>query len=248
MSTEPETNALTQRPSEAIALVEAQKRQAQLMAASNFLPKCYRGNPADCLIAIQWAHRTGRDPMELLQNSYVVHGTPGLYGRYMLALANRAGVFDKRIRFVTSGDYEDMVVTAIGLIDGDEYTASASMQMARDEGWNKNPKYKGAFREIMLRWRALAILIRFTCPEVLLGMYTVEELEDQRWADARVAEPVNPAVEALARDIAGVTEDEPTPDPEEEPVATEIIDAKGEVVGPPDPEDVDLFRDLGGES
>lgn len=244
MSTEP-TNALTQRPSDAVALIDAQKRQAELMASSNFLPKCYRDNPADCLIAIQWAHRAGRDPLELLQNSYVVHGTPGLYGRYMLALANRAGVFDKRIRFATSGSYEDMTVTAVGLIDGDEYTAAASMQMARDENWVKNPKYKGAFREIMLRWRALSILIRFTCPEVLLGMYTVEELEDRRYAEARTVAPENPAVEALARDIAGVAEDEPTPDPEEEPVVTEIIDAKGEVVGPPDPEDVDLFRDLG---
>ena len=53
------------------------------------------------------------------------------------------------------------------------------MAMAKAEGWTKNPKYKtmGAY---MLRLRSSVLLIRTTCPEVLLGMQTADEVEDVR--------------------------------------------------------------------
>lgn len=211
MSTEVTT---TQQSDETTELM----RKAKLLSTSQFLPKCYQNRPDDCLVALQWAQRSGRDPMELLQNSFVVHGTPGLYSRYMLALANREGIFDKPVRFVTKGSGDSLEVTAVALIDGEEYTASASMAMARAEKWDRNPKYNGPMAEHMLKWRSLAFLIRFTAPEVLLGLYTVEELEDVHYAEhpPRDVTPRTDSAAALVQNmIDGPGEEEPSDEPEE---------------------------------
>jgi hypothetical protein len=185
--------------------LNTQVRMAKLLAESQFLPKHYQGRPADCLVAIQWAQRSGRDPLELLQNTYVVHGSPGMYTRYMIAQERRAKVFDAPIRFETEGGGRDMVVTAYGMIDGARYDASASMQMAIAEGWAKNKKYD-TMQEHMLKWRAATFLIRFTAPEVLLGMNTVEELEDMRYAEPPKRIAGSESTQALSDRMRGEVE------------------------------------------
>jgi hypothetical protein len=54
-----------------------------------------------------------------------------------------------------------------------------SMQMAKEEGWStkSGSKWK-TMPQLMLRYRAAAFLIRTTAPEIGLGLYTTDELQD----------------------------------------------------------------------
>jgi len=214
--------------------LELQKAQASLLAQSQFLPKHYANRPADCLVAIQWAQRTGLDPLELLQNTFVVHGTPGMKASYMIGLANKRGPFEGPIRFRVEGTGDDMVAYAWGVIDGEEYTASASMKMAKAEGWSKNKKYT-TMPELMLQYRAATFLVRLYCPEVLSGMPTSDEVEDLRFAEATVVESA-PLAE-LAADLSGEEPQESGPEEQEQPV---VLDTEATVVEAHP--DADLFE------
>ena len=214
--------------------LELQKAQASLLAQSQFLPKHYANRPADCLVAIQWAQRTGLDPLELLQNTFVVHGTPGMKASYMIGLANKRGPFEGPIRFRVEGTGDDMVAYAWGVIDGEEYTASASMKMAKAEGWSKNKKYQ-TMPELMLQYRAATFLVRLYCPEVLSGMPTSDEVEDLRFAEATVVESA-PLAE-LAADLSGEEPQESGPEEQEQPV---VLDTEATVVEAHP--DADLFE------
>jgi len=196
-------------------------RQAKLLSESQFLPKCYQNRPADCLVALQWAERTGRDSMELLQGTYVLHGSPGMYTKYMIALERRAKVFDKPIQWEFEGEGDSLVVTCFGYIDGERYEAEVSYEFAAAEGWTKSAKYKSrSGQKHMLKWRSASFLIRFTAPECLLGMSTVDELEDMH--AAKQAPRISSAREAMQERMRGSTEivsppAAPTPEPKAEP-------------------------------
>jgi pyruvate/2-oxoglutarate dehydrogenase complex dihydrolipoamide acyltransferase (E2) component len=113
-----------------------------------------------------------------MQNIFIVNGRPGWYTSYMIARANKDGVFKGRITWETTGEGDALKVTAKAVLaeTGEAISASADMKMAQAEGWTKNAKYK-SMPEHMLRWRSAAMLVRLFAPEVMLGMPVVEELE-----------------------------------------------------------------------
>lgn len=153
------------------------QRVAQVFAKSDIVPKHMQTLP-NCLIAMHMAERLNEDPLTTMQNIMIVSGRPGFMTSYMIARANRSGVFRGRITWARAGEGDKMVVTASAVLadTGEVVTAETSMAMAKAEGWTKNAKYQ-SMPEHMLRYRSAAMLIRLYCPEVMLGMQTVEELE-----------------------------------------------------------------------
>ena len=70
---------------------------------------------------------------------------------------------------------------ATRLVDGEVCCSPAiTMQLAKDEGWlaTAGSKWKTDLRYQMMRYRAAAFFARTFCPEVLLGLQTVEEVKD----------------------------------------------------------------------
>jgi hypothetical protein len=164
---------------------EHMQRVAKVFCTSSLIPDHLKKNSgADALLALQIAKRMNEDPVSVMQNIYFVSGKAGWSASYMIARANRSGVFKGPIRWKSEGQGDDLVVTARGRlaeIEGEDVDVSVSMKMAKAEGWVKNPKY-GTMAEHMLRWRSATMLIRLYCPEVMMGMPTEDELTDQRYA------------------------------------------------------------------
>jgi hypothetical protein len=160
------------------AAFEHAQRVAKVFASSNLVPPHLKGQVADCLIAYQIARRLNEEPLTVFQNIYVVSGRPGWKTEYVIARANRAGVFRGRITWQTDGEDDEMAVTANATLaeTGEAISATCDMKMARAENWTKNAKYT-SMPEHMLRWRSAAMLIRLYAPEVMLGMPVLEELE-----------------------------------------------------------------------
>ena len=195
---------------------------ANALSRSTIIPKAFQGQAANCFVALDMANRMGASPMEIMQNIYVVHGTPGFSAKYAIGMANRSGVFKGPIHFEEKGTGDKLEVTAYAIIreTGERVEFTASMAMAKAEGWTKNPKYKtmGAY---MLRLRSSVLLIRTTCPEVLLGMQTADEVEDVRYAKARVVQDDSPVGQLNALvEPEPETEPEPAVTAEEPPPAT----------------------------
>jgi len=164
---------------------EHMQRVAKVFCTSDLIPAhLKKNNGADALLALQIAKRMNEDPVSVMQNIYFVSGKAGWSASYMIARANRSGVFKGPIRWKSEGQGETLSVTARGRlaeIEGEDVEVTVSMAMAKAEGWVKNPKYN-TMAEHMLRWRSATMLIRLYCPEVMMGMPTDDELTDQRYA------------------------------------------------------------------
>lgn len=156
-------------------------RGAQLFASTQLIPKHLQGKPADCFVALHVAQRMQEDPMTVMQNMYVVSGTPGWKTTYLIARINSSGLIKGRITWDVSGKGDNLSVTAKATLTetGEAVAATADMAMAKAEGWTSNKKYQ-SMPEQMLRYRSASMLQRLYFPEVLLGYQTVEELETQQ--------------------------------------------------------------------
>jgi hypothetical protein len=162
------------------ASFEHSQRVAKVFAASELVPAHLRKNGVtDVLLAYAIAKRMGEDPVIVMQNIFFVSGRAGWKTEYMIGRANKSGVFKGRINWRSQGQGDTLAVTAFAKLadTGEEITATASMGMAKAEGWTRNAKYQ-TMPEHMLRWRSATMLIRLFAPEVMLGVSTREELED----------------------------------------------------------------------
>jgi len=125
----------------------------------------------------------GVDPMMLLQNIHVINGRPGMEAKFAIALCNSKGVFKGPIRYElkkdNSGKPFSCTAWAIDKETGERVEEYVDMDMARAEGWtNKEGSKWKTIPSLMLKYRSAMWLIRTTCPEVLMGMRTVDEIED----------------------------------------------------------------------
>lgn len=178
---------------------------ASVYSRSTIVPEQYRGKPADCFIAIQMAQRLSMDPMAYMQNSYVVYGRPGIETKLATALLNRSGLISGRINYVFDGEGATRSCTAwvIDAASGERCSQRIDWKMVQAEGWDKDKKgYPSKWvtmPDIMFQYRAAIFLIRAYYSDVLLGLYTTDELEDIAVGRAEEA-PVAPvAVEKPVR-------------------------------------------------
>lgn len=160
------------------------QRVAKMYSSSMLIPEHMRGKVADVMIAFAMARELGENPLVVMQSIYIVSGKAGWSATYMIARANRSGVFKGRIRWREQGEGENLVVTAYAALadTGEEVAVKTSMRMALAENWTKNAKYK-SMPEQMLRYRSATMLIRLYAPEVMLGR-TSDEVDDYAAAGA----------------------------------------------------------------
>jgi hypothetical protein len=89
---------------------------AQALSRASIIPKTFQGQPANCFVAMDMAERLGVGVMEIMQNTYVVHGTPGFSAKYAIGMANKSGVFKGPICFEERGSGDSLAVTAFAIV------------------------------------------------------------------------------------------------------------------------------------
>lgn len=172
-------------------------RVGRMLGMSPLVPEHLRkGGPeaatANGVLVLNMAERLGEDPLTVAQNIYFVNGAPGWNATYMISKANQFGVFQNPIDWDITGSGDDLKVTAYGVLAATEkrVEVTASMEMAKAEGWTRNAKYK-SMPEQMLRYRSATMLIRLYCPQVMVGVPSVVELDDNQFRDVTPTEPAN---------------------------------------------------------
>ena len=160
---------------------EHMQRVAQMFSQSRSLvPAHYRGSIADCLIATQMAVRLGVDPMMFMQNTYLVHGRPGMEAKLTIALINKRGPFKGPIMYEYIGEGDSRTCRAYAVVKetGAEVSYTMTVKVAKAAGWWESNNNWKTITDLMLSYRAATYLGRLYCPEVLMGLQTVDELKD----------------------------------------------------------------------
>lgn len=156
-------------------------RVATAYSRSAMVPAVFRGKPDDCFVAVQLALRLEVDPFMLMQSMYVVHGKPGMEAKLAIALCNARGPFSDRIQWSFTGAGMDRACKAFAhdRATGNVCECTVTMKIAKAEGWiDKDGSKWKTMPDQMLMYRSAAWLIRTSCPEVLMGMATNDELAD----------------------------------------------------------------------
>ncbi|MEE8551420.1 MAG: hypothetical protein V3T08_09235 [Gemmatimonadota bacterium] len=204
---------------------EAAQRMAIALTKSSLVPKEYQGNVPNCLIAMELANRTGASVFMVMQNLDIIHGRPAWRSQFLIATVNASGRFSPlRFRFEGTEGEDDWGCRAVAVDKeaGEECVgALITIGLAKAEGWHgkSGSKWK-TMPEQMLMYRAGGFWTRVYCPEIGLGMYTADEVEDiGPRPDDRVKD-LAAALDGEDIPLATVVEDPEPPAEEEDAPAT----------------------------
>ena len=178
-------------------------RVASCFARSTLVPKHFQQSPENCFLGIQMAIRLGVDPFMFLQKCYIVHGRLGLESQLAIALVNTAGIFRNALDYEVFGDEPRKYAASNdkdnpALINGQQkndyrvrafavrnsnslavYGPWVDWSLVESERWHAKEYSKWlTMPGLMFRYRAAMFFARMHCPERLLGMETVEEVQD----------------------------------------------------------------------
>ena len=156
-------------------------QMSSAFAKSTLIPKEYQNNPANCLIALEMANRVGLSPLMVMQNLYIVNGRPSWSSQFIIAMINRSGKYKTELQYEMrgSGDAQECYAYATDH-DGRRVTGPAvSIKMARAEGWlDRNGSKWKSMPEVMMRYRAASFFGRLNCPDLVMGIYSEDEVID----------------------------------------------------------------------
>lgn len=150
------------------------------------IPQHLRGKPADCLAVTMQAAQWGMNPYAVAQKTHIVNGALGYEAQLVNAVVSSSNLLASRINYSWSGDWskcsgkndksDGLTVTVSAVIKGEsdprELTISMAQAGVRNSPlWEQDPKQQLAYL-CTKRWA------RLHAPDVLLGVYTPDELDE----------------------------------------------------------------------
>lgn len=167
-------------------------RLSQNLAASELVPKQFRGHPADVLTAIQLAMEIGLAPMQGLQSIAVINGRATVWGDAMLAIIMSSPLYEDHDEyFEVNGQRRDGLVAddwkhdttcavfyvkrhskATPVVSRFTVADAKKASLLQKEGpWQQYPAR-------MLKMRARGFGLRDAFPDLLRGIRIAEEVYD----------------------------------------------------------------------
>lgn len=231
-------NSGANRIREAAEVMALCKQLADAVCNTGMMPKHLRGKPEETAAVMLYGATLDLDPMQSVRSIYEVHGQPGLYARAMVALVVGRG------HEVWTVETSDVSVTVAGRRRGaaNIETSTWTIERATKAGYvpiidpdtgkyrlNKWGKLDGNEKYLtdpqsMLYAKAASEVCRKVAPDVLAGVYSVEDLQSERW-DAEVVSVQRTAPTGLA---AALAPSGAAPDHQGDTAAPEGPDATGE--------------------
>ncbi len=160
------------------AAFETAQRMAKALASSDLVPQTFKGNIANCIIALEVASRTGSSILAVTQSLNIIHGRPSWSSAYIIAALNSCGRFAP-IRFDIQGEGDDMTCYAWTIDKAGERLEGppVSIKMAKEEGWyNKAGSKWKTLPKLMCMYRSAAFFGRLYAPDILFGMRSDDEI------------------------------------------------------------------------
>lgn len=159
------------------------QRVARMLVQSSMAPDHFRGeeNLGNAVVAVDIAFRLKVSPLLVMAQIYMVYGKPGFSSQFVVATINSSGKFS-RLKFKIEGkdDERGCIAYAKELETGEVLESTrVDVAMAKRQGWwgKKDSKWP-QMTDQMLAYRAASFWGRLYAPELLMGLQTIEELED----------------------------------------------------------------------
>ena len=155
------------------------QRMSKALASSDLVPEAFRGNVANCLIALEISTRLNMAPLMVMQNLHIIHGRPSWSSQFIIAAINSSRRFTT-LKFEFNKERSSCTAYATERATGEVIRgATVTLEMASVEGWSTKKGSKWAtMPELMLQYRAAAFFGRVYCPEILNGLYSEQEVMD----------------------------------------------------------------------
>ena len=181
---------------------------AEQMATSKLsVPEHLRGNVGDCLAIITQSMLWNMNPFAVAQKTHVVSGRLGYEAQLVIAVVQNSGAIRGAFRFESRGEGANVETRAGAVLRGEadvtwgEWLSAASVTTKNSPLWNTNPRQQMSYLQAK-NWS------RLYCPGAILGVYSVDELEDApaftapaaRRADPDTGEIAAPTLQPYAAD------------------------------------------------
>ena len=179
-------------------------RFATLMADSKAtVPAHLAGKPADCLAVTMQAAQWGMNPFAVAQKTHMVNGTLGYEAQLVNAVVSSSNLLATRLNYKWDGDWSkvsgktdkspSLTVTVWATLKGESEPRTLTISMAQagvrnSPLWEQDPRQQLAYLCVK-RWA------RLHAPDVLLGVYTPDELQE---AAPRVERDITPPASTAA--------------------------------------------------
>src|SRR6185369_15252114 len=187
---------------------------ATMLCRTSFAPAHFRGKPEETAAAILTGNELGMSPMSSMRSIFIINGTPGMYAKSMVAVAQSRG----HKVWIAEQSPERVVVKGTRRGEPEEYVTVWDLDRVKTADLMSNAQYRKNPQAMMVA-RGQAEISRQVAADALHGIpYAVEELDDfepvpepRRRLTAAEVIGAPPAAIGQASDEAELV-DEPDPD------------------------------------
>ena len=163
---------------------ETAQRMAKALMTADLVPERFRNSIGNSMIALELSQRVNASPLLVMQNLYIVHGTPAWSSKFLIATFNQSGRFTA-IRYEWKDlpeDHDDYGCRAVCTekASGEKIEGMwITWRLVKAEGWmNKNGSKWKTMPQKMFMYRAAGWLIDTTAPEIAMGIPAADQVED----------------------------------------------------------------------
>ena len=161
---------------------------AEAMATARItVPKHLVGSPGDCLAIVMQAAQWQMNPYAVAQKTHVVNGELGYESQLVNAVVSNSSLLDGRIEYQWDGDWkgvngkadksDERACTVSCRLKGESMPRVLRVSMAQVGEVRNSPLWVSDPRQ-QLAYLATKRWARLHAPDVLLGVYTADELQD----------------------------------------------------------------------
>nr|MBP8285152.1 recombinase RecT [Chromatiaceae bacterium] len=206
------------------------QRMAEAMATARItVPKHLAGSPGDCLAIVMQAAQWQMNPFAVAQKTHVVNGALGYEAQLVNAVVSASSLLASRIQYAFEGDWkgcngkadksDERAVVVSATLTGEHQPRALRVSMAQVGEVRNSPLWVADPRQ-QLAYLATKRWARLHAPDVMLGVYSVDELQDATERPMGPAEVVSmPSASRTADVKAKLAARQParTPEPDPEP-------------------------------
>lgn len=188
----------------------------KMMCLSNFVPPHLRQKPGDCLAVVMQSMRWGMDPFAVANKTYFVNDRMAYEAQLVNAVLNARAPLSGRLQVSWDGEGATLTCRVVGHIKGDPEPHTVWQELATITTRN-SPLWKQSPRQ-QLAYYTTRMWARLYCPEVLLGVYTDDEVRDMGKLEpqgdgsyapaAEIQAPPRPTRETVRREAEDARQDD----------------------------------------
>ena len=181
-------------------MVRIESMAARMATSKITTPKHLQGNEGDCMAIIMQAMQWGMNPYAVAQKTHLVNGTLGYEAQLVNAVITARAPVKERLHFEWYGDWskvngkEDksptLGVRVSATLRGESAPRVIDISMAQVGPVRNSPLWAADPRQ-QIAYLATKRWARLYCPDVILGVYTPDEVIEREEMDVT---PVQPTV------------------------------------------------------